>query len=90
MTPTEKQIAREKLLLQLYDASPAALALDTLLRNVQLVANARILDFEVERELAHLVSKGFAEETTTELSRGLKRWRITAPGTELLEELGLV
>jgi hypothetical protein len=71
-------------------AAPYALPLAQLERAVKAAGYHRTHEYDVLAEMAYLVGKGLATEGNAELSAALKRWRVTASGTEYAEANALI
>lgn len=89
MTPTQHQLYRQSLLLQLEAAYPGALPVTTLQQGLAFaghLADRATLD----RELAHLSERSLIVREDAFLLAGLARFRITADGRDSLAVANLL
>ena len=84
MNPHEKQFYRENILQQL-DASRNPTLANVLLIGLRCGGFPKTDEAELEHEVQYLISKGFVSLDNASISAGVKRYTITATGTEYLE-----
>lgn len=85
MTPEQRALLRQSLLLQLEAAAPATLPPSTLARGTRLAGHAEATDTVVEKELHDLCARGYASSHPSPLSAAFVRFALTPQGRDLLE-----
>ncbi len=88
MTPQEKIVLSQCLLVQLERAQPLALSLEWLMRGATL-SGSRANKRDIEHELAALQTKGYVVCELNCMHLGLTRYRIGAEGLRYLESENL-
>ena len=86
----QRTLCREAILMDLESASPASLPLSTLVHGMRAIRSITITKDQAAKHLSHLISKGFAQESSSAISAGDKRYSLTAAGRDFLESEGLV
>ena len=84
MNAQEKQFYRENILQQLDTSRNPTLA-NVLLIGLRCGGFPKTDETELEHEIQYLIAKGFVSIDTASISAGVKRYSITATGTEYLE-----
>lgn len=85
-----REFLRQALLCALAPIPPdLGLGADTLRHRV-ISAGHQVAETEIVTELQYLADKGLVVLVPKALSPENRRWRLTAPGRDLLAELGLV
>ena len=88
MTPAMKELYREHILMSLCDAVGIGLPQDGIL--IGLKSQGYVTDQkELATQMEYLEDKGLIASKKSEVSVGVKRYRITAAGREYAEEKGL-
>ncbi len=89
MTPEQKELLRHAILLQLEAASPASLPADTIFQGVKLAGHSIGREI-LSKEMQYLGGKALLKETQKTITKGARRYQLTADGIDYLEEQGLV
>ena len=84
MNAQEKQFYRENILQQLDTSRNPTLA-NVLLIGLRCGGFTKTGEAELEHEIQYLIAKGFVSIDNASISAGVKRYTITAVGTEYLE-----
>lgn len=82
-------LLRHALLLQLAASTPVALPESTLAEGLR-IAGYNTLENELRGHLIYLEEKGCINQLPSELSAGLRRYRISAAGRDYLEREALI
>ena len=84
MTPQQRELLRNHLLLALEASGPYSPTLPVLRVNLRVAGHPHVTDEEIAAELAYLRDKGMAAPETKAVSPENARWRITAAGRDHL------
>ncbi|MEM8549791.1 MAG: hypothetical protein AAGF10_03290 [Verrucomicrobiota bacterium] len=84
----DKGFQRNSILLALHAIAPGSFAEQAILHAVQAAGYPRMDEPSLKRDLEYLKDKGLVVSAPAVLNKGQTRWRITAAGTDHLEEHG--
>lgn len=88
MNPSQKQLLRHAILLQLESSCPASLPVTTILHGVTLAGHP-VTELQLKKELLYLADKNLLSVHPQTLSPALLRYKLSASGRDYLEEQGL-
>jgi hypothetical protein len=86
MTSEQIELLRLAVLRQL-NTTRIAMSLQVICMGVK-IAGFKLPETEVERELEYLCEKNWVKPVRSEISKGVRNYKITSTGTEYLEEQG--
>jgi hypothetical protein len=90
LSPVERDMLREKLILECHDAGKAGAQVSTLIRKAADAGYEDVTGADLDQELRYLEGAGMIEEVRAGLSGNIRRYRSTKAGYDHLEGKGLV
>jgi hypothetical protein len=90
LTPEERELLREKLILECHDSGRKGVKVSTLINKAAAAGYENLTGAELDAELRYLEGARLIEEVSKEISPEVRRYVSTKGGYDFLAEKGLV